>query len=599
MKRITLLLFLFLLGISTLFAQDKEGVTTSGRLTGQLPFPVTSYEELPNPASPHSEDWQGHKGIRVSWGTTDIRYKKEKPMPIKQDKMKLQLHGWRGERVAAQWVVSAYTKSTTLSYEVSDFINTKNHNQKIGKNNLLTGFVRYVMTDELNKDGKGGCGYRKPSDFDSSLSADVIDPLTTSLELPLESTRPGWVRVWIPRDIHPGTYQGTITIKGDEKVLGKLQLSIVVDQKQLPKPADWSFHLDLWQNPYAVARYYGVKPWSKAHFKHLKEDMQHYVNAGGKVITASIIHKPWDGQTYDDFETMITWMKRADGSWYFDYTIFDKWVQFMMDLGVDQQINCYSMIPWKLSFQYYDQATNSLKYIKAQPGDSTYAQLWKTMLTSFAKHLKEKGWFKKTYIAMDERPLKDMEAALKVIYEADKNYKVALAGNLHPELVDKIDDYCISYGQHFTSEMLEKRDSLGMKSTYYTSCSQPYPNTFTFSPPAQAEWLAWYAAGQHLDGYLRWAYNSWVIEPLLDSRFTTWAAGDTYLVYPGGRTSIRFEKLVEEIQEYEKINLLRKTLHGRKLKKLQDILDGFTKLDPAKESAGQQIRKAKEAIRKL
>ena len=56
--------------------------------------------------------------------------------------------------------------------------------------------------------------------------------------------------------------------------------------------------------------------------------MKLYADAGGKVITASIMHKPWNGQTYDAFESMVTWLKKADGTWYFDYTVFDKWVEF-------------------------------------------------------------------------------------------------------------------------------------------------------------------------------------------------------------------------------------------------------------------------------
>ena len=47
------------------------------------------------------------------------------------------------------------------------------------------------------------------------------------------------------------------------------------------------------------------------------------------------------------------------------------------------------------------------------------------------------------------------------------------------------------------------------------------------------------------------------LEPLLDSRFRSWAAGDTYSIYPGNRSSIRFEKLLEGIQDFEKIRILR------------------------------------------
>ena len=137
--------------------------------------------------------------------------------------------------------------------------------------------------------------------------------------------------------------------------------------------------------------------------------MEMYRDAGGKVITASIIHKPWNGQTYDPFETMVTWMKKADGTWFFDYTIFDRWVEFMMEIGIKKEITCYSMVPWRLSFQYYDQATNSLQEVKTKPGDKEFEEIWTAMLTSFASHLKEKGWFGITHISMDERPLDAMK----------------------------------------------------------------------------------------------------------------------------------------------------------------------------------------------
>lgn len=88
-------------------------------------------------------------------------------------------------------------------------------------------------------------------------------------------------------------------------------------------------------------------------------------------------------------------------------------------MGIDKQINCYSMVPWELSFQYYDQATNSLKFVKTAPGEEAYEEMWVAMLSSFSKHLKEKGWFDICAIAMDERPMEVMQKTLKVIRKAD------------------------------------------------------------------------------------------------------------------------------------------------------------------------------------
>ena len=57
---------------------------------------------------------------------------------------------------------------------------------------------------------------------------------------------------------------------------------------------------------------------------------------------------------------------------------------------------------------------------------------------------------------------------------------------------------------------------------------------------------------------LRWAYNSWPADPQVDSRYGNWMAGDTYLVYPYNRSSIRFERLIDGIETAEKVRALRR-----------------------------------------
>lgn len=581
MKKL-IILGAFLLSINSLNAQTS-----------------TNYEEASNPISTNPSLWVKVSAPQVSWGSTDIRYKKEEPAPIARLKKDINLTAWKGERVSAQLVVWTPEALDNLSFIVSDLTSGK---ETISKDNVRTGFVRYVMTDELNKDGKGGCGYRKSSDYDSTLVADPIDHIASTLTVPANATQGGWISVRVPQQVKAGKYTGTVTVKDGDKVLSELKLAVNVKNRTLPASTEWAFHLDLWQNPYAEARYYNVEPFSKEHFDRMRPDMQNYVDAGGKVITASIMHKPWNGQTYDPFESMVTWLKKADGTWYFDYTVFDKWVEYMMSLGVKKQINCYSMVPWRLSFQYFDQASNSFKYLDVKPGEAAYDEFWGNMLTSFAKHLKEKGWFDITHISMDERPMKDMLATLKVIRKADKDFKVSLAGTYHDELVKELHDYCIAIGEKFPAEVIKSRKEAGQVTTYYTCCTEPRPNTFTFSAPAEAEWLGWFAAKENLDGYLRWALNSWVKNPLQDSRFTAWAAGDTYMIYPEGRSSIRFERLIEGIQSYEKIRILKEEFEkkGNKsaIKKIDKILKAFDEFSLEEIPAATVVTKAKEAINK-
>ena len=44
-----------------------------------------------------------------------------------------------------------------------------------------------------------------------------------------------------------------------------LRLKVTVQLAELPPPSAWSFRLDLWQNPWVIAWYYELQPWSDAH----------------------------------------------------------------------------------------------------------------------------------------------------------------------------------------------------------------------------------------------------------------------------------------------------------------------------------------------
>ena len=593
MKRFTIFSLTCFLSMGSVFAQ--QGVTQCGVPTGQPKFPLQAYQELPDPAAPSEKEWAAVTAPQVSWGTIDVRYAKHQ-LPALKKTTNTSLKGWRGERVNAQAVVWTGTELKDLNFSFTDFKDKKGNS--LSGDALTAGFVRYVMTDELNKDGRGACGYRKSVNFDSLLVA--IDSELKTMALPARTVQPIWVQCWIPQSAVPGTYKGQLLVNDGSNLLQRLNLEITVSSRVLPQPSEWAFHLDLWQSPYAVARYYQVPLWSQEHLDAMRPLMKMLANAGQKIITATLTHKPWNGQTEDYFDTMVTWIKRADGTWTFDYTIFDRWVEFMMSVGIDKQINCYSMVPWKLSFQYYDQATNSLKFVKTAPGEQAYEEMWVAMLASFAKHLKEKGWFDICTIAMDERPMDVMQKTLKVIRKADPDFKVSLAGNYHAEIEPDLYDYCIVIGQNYPEDVRLRRKAENKRTTYYTCCTEAHPNTFTFSDPAEAAWMSFYSSKKHLDGYLRWAYNSWPLEPLLDSRFRTWAAGDTYLVYPGARSCIRFERLIEGVQAHEKINILRQEFekNGNKagLKKIEKMLAPFNLGDMPEIPAAVTVNRANQIL---
>lgn len=560
-------------------------------------FPLGQYEELTD-TKPHDTDakWAAMKSpVMLSWASVDVRYGKHQVPQIAKISSTCALKAWRGERVNAQAVLWTNVDLNDVELQVSDL---RSGGNVISAANVRSHFVRYVMTDELNKDGKGGCGCREnKAEWDSSVVADVLD-INKWLPVQRKTAQPLWLNVRVPEDAKPGTYTGTVTVRGGGMGDKTLKLSVQVLNRALPKPQDWHLNLDLWQNPYAVARYYKVPLWSKAHFDAMRPIMKMLADAGQKAITTSIMHRPWAGQTEDHYDSMVTRIKHLDGSWTYDYAVFDRWVDFMLnDVGIDGIISCYTMIPWALSFDYYDEATNRIQFVEAKSGDETYAEYWGAFLRDFARHLRQKGWFERTAISMDERPMETMQAAIKVIKAADADFKITLAGNYHDEIQGDLYYLSIPYGNHFPDKVLRERRAKGQISTYYTCCTEPFPGTFSFSAPAEAAWIGIHAVAGDYDGYLRWAVNSWTRDPLRDSRFRTWAAGDTYSIYPGPRSSIRFERLVEGLQAAEKIYQLRRQYEKNgdksRLARLNKKLSEFTpaNMTAAKErNAGAMVR---------
>lgn len=506
---------------------------------------------------------------------------------------------WRGEKVFAQAVVSSEEELKDVRLSVSDLRNGKS---LIGAENIRLQFVSYVVSDLLDTTKYGQCGSREDkSKWGEVLVADVLD-FNDSMTVPAGRKQPVWMTVSVPSDARPGKYSGKLTVTSSNAKARSLNVELTVADHVLPPARDWAFHLDLWQNPYSVARYENVPLWSEAHFEAMRPVMRMLAEAGQKSVTATIMSRPWNGQTEDAFGSMVTKIRRIDGTWLYDYTIFDRWVEFMFSLGIDRQINCYSMIPWALQFDYIDQATSSPATFQAAPGSEEYNEYWGAFIADFARHLKAKGWFEKTMIAMDERPLESMQAVLGLIRKIEPAFKISLAGNYHEPVIYDIVDFSETFSgkQEFPESAKAKRKELGLTTTFYTCCAEAHPNMFVISNPDEAAWLGWFAQAEGYDGYLRWAYNSWTIDPLTDARFRTWPAGDCFVVYPGGRGSVRFSKLVEGIQNFEKVRILRsrwqETGNEAKLGQLTGILKSFTSETVLAEGPAKALAAAKSFL---
>ena len=336
---------------------------------------------------------------------------------------------------------------------------------------------------------------------------------------------PRVVEMFVPANARPGVYRCG-------------HMSIRVIDRVLPPPKDWKYHLDLWQHPWAVARWARAKPFSKEHYAAMKPVWELLASAGQKTITVTILEQPWDHQCYDAYHSMMT----------DDFKLFDEYVEFCRDCGLGPYISCYSLCPWSLG-----KAINA-DALEARRGG------W---LEKFAAHLKEKGWYDVTYMAMDEREPDDVRKVVEFVRRHAPGLKVSMAGNRKPSDFKGIDIDCYSQillpdclTEGFLREAAERKKK-GLKTTFYTCCFPDAPNMFMPSGEGEAFWQGAFPAFGGLDGFLRWAWNSWPKDPIRDASYGDWKSGDTFLVYPDGSPSWRFLELRNGIVAAEKIRILR------------------------------------------
>lgn len=513
-------------------------------------YPLDTYTELEDTKEVDYTKWaELTDDTYFTWGSRDVHYS-YKNVPDVEFKTDTSITAWKGERVSALALIYSKVAVPNLSLSLTSSNRTL-------KNASSANFVNYVMTDEASGVGEGSCGYREDhSLYDSSMVADVIDNQTIK-SLDEMRVRPVWCSFEIPSTLSAGEYTVVLyLLDSDNAVLKELNLTINVLEYELPDPSDYVFTLDIWQQPYAVSRYYGVENWSEEHFEAMRPMMEHLARAGQRTISTEIIYEPWGDQSHDKFIEMISTTKKTDGSWEYDYTVFDNWVEFMMSCGIDKEIKCFSMVPWDMSFKYYDEASGEDVTMYAETTSTDYSDFWTPFISQFADHLREKGWFDITMICMDERGIDAMLNAYNLLKSVEPDMKMALAGSYHSELIELLDDYSFEYTETVSTDQKNTRAELGLNTTMYISCSAYSPNSNTFSSPAEAACMTISGYARGYNGFLRWAYNNWGEDPLRDSRYRLFGAGDTYMIYPGFRSSVRFERFIEGMQNVEKCIIL-------------------------------------------
>lgn len=442
------------------------------------------------------------------------------------------------------------------------------------------------------------------------------------ITIPAQSIRFAWIQFGTTASTKPGTYKGKVRISCDEaSSLKELDYTLEVINVQQPDPELTG--IQLWQHPFSVAdNYLGLGANNKGsictdsqkdfyftqeHLDLMRDSYEDYAAIGGHDAVANIVDQAWGHQSFYNDLSMVQWTKKSDGTWDFDYSWYDTWINFMIECGVLDpangigQIKAYSIVPWNNQISWFDEATSSTKSQTFTPGSDEWKEIWTDFLQDYLQHSEEKGWTDITYISMDERSLDMLEPAVELIdsikTEDGKQFKISSALNYsapsYYDFTDKIDDISVNLGntsKEQTAALSEHRREKGLNTTFYT-CTGDYPSNFMISDPGDNYWDMFYTVTLKTDGYMRWAFDNYVYDMHGDATYRYWEPGDGWFIYPleRGNTDLiqgknyystpRYEMLRQGIRDSAKVRwlLANEDLDESAKASLQSAVDSMSK----------------------
>ena len=133
---------------------------------------------------------------------------------------------------------------------------------------------------------------------------------------------PLWVRVKVPRDAKPGTHRGTVTVSTLDGMPLRVHLELAVMPWVMPDPQDFKTWVELIQSPDTLSLEYDVPLWSDEHFGLIARSFELVRHTGARSLyVPAIAHTNLGNE-----ESMIRWIKKADGTYDWDFSIMDRYL---------------------------------------------------------------------------------------------------------------------------------------------------------------------------------------------------------------------------------------------------------------------------------
>ncbi len=341
--------------------------------------------------------------------------------------------------------------------------------------------------------------------------------------------------------------------------------------KIIPSPASREIipsKIIFWPHWKRFAMHFKVKLWSEE-FWSLAESYLREMAAGGmNVIMTSINHDPFcyplpeEYYEYNYYPPMIIWQKNLEGEFTFDFSIYDRYVELNLALGINREIECHSLLPCKQQepkISYYDMVSKSMKTIETIPESQLYQEAWTAFLKAFIVHNRRRGWHNMLTICPYDEPSNPQRfaevAELVKKFAPEIRISAALTSRVALELINCIDIATIHLDVGYDKDAVDKLRESGVELRWYNCCTPDWGNTLFNCELIDAYRISWITEQGKYRGFLRWSIIGWP-ESWNENPGFNWPTGDTYLIAPGKSGPLETLRWHAYRQGYQDLHLL-------------------------------------------
>jgi len=235
----------------------------------------------------------------------------------------------------------------------------------------------------------------------SLWSFETLDPKApaeTAAEKNGAAILPIRITVRIPKEAPAGNYKATLAISADGIKPVEVPVCMEVLGWNAPDARDFRTHVGIYQSPTTLAECYNVPEWSEKHWELMDKSFALLAELGNRMVNIPVV----DRTQFGNDEGMVYWVKKPDGTYEYDLTVFDRYVKLVKKhLGVPTFIalQIWHSGGWEVRKANQE---NTVTVIDSQTKARTHLQVpvfgseesrkfWKPVLDAIREHLAKEG----------------------------------------------------------------------------------------------------------------------------------------------------------------------------------------------------------------